>query len=99
MLGETGSTQGHWGAPWIPRGLGLFWLSEDVGVAHILDPNTGLGINWAIMAWQLVLNAVGGRFRWPAMDIHIASKDWEIWELQRKSWPNEKAGTSEIDTM
>ncbi|CAL1131100.1 unnamed protein product [Cladocopium goreaui] len=24
----------------------------DVGVAHILDPNTGLGINWAIMAWH-----------------------------------------------
>ena len=24
---------------------------KDVGVAHILDPNTGLGINYAVMAW------------------------------------------------
>ena len=24
----------------------------DVGVAHILDPNTGLGINYAVMAWH-----------------------------------------------
>ena len=27
--------------------------SEDVGVEHILDPSTGLGINWAILAWRL----------------------------------------------